>query len=239
MIQLSLGELEKINKDLEPKTAQEVLKWAVSRFPKIALASSFGAEDVVLIDLVVKAAPQIKIFTLDTGRLNEETYEVAERIREKYGIDIEVYFPDKAAVEELETKKGFYSFRKSIEDRRFCCTVRKIEPLRRELSKLDAWVTGLRREQAPTRTDITKIEIDKGNGGIIKVNPLADWKESQVWDYIKANKVPYNKLHDQNFPSIGCSPCTRAVKPGEDIRAGRWWWENPEQKECGLHAHKK
>ncbi len=238
MAQLSIQELEKVNTELEPKTAEEVLKWAANHFPKIALASSFGAEDVVLIDMVAKVAPQIKIFTLDTGRLNEETYEVAERIREKYGVDIEVYFPDKTAVEELETKKGFYSFRKSIEERRFCCTVRKIEPLRRSLSKLDAWVTGLRREQAPTRTDITKAEIDKGNGGIIKINPLAGWKEAQVWDYIKANKVPYNKLHDQNFPSIGCSPCTRAVKPGEDIRAGRWWWENPEQKECGLHAHK-
>lgn len=239
MVEISTQELEQINKDLETKTPEEVLKWAANKFPQIALASSFGAEDVVLIDMVAKVAPNIKIFTLDTGRLNEETYEVAERIREKYGIDIEVYFPDKKAVEELETKQGFYSFRKSIENRRFCCSVRKVEPLRRALSKLDAWVTGLRREQAPTRTDITRVEIDKANGGIFKVNPLAGWRESQVWDYIKEHKVPYNKLHDQNFPSIGCSPCTRAVKPGEDVRSGRWWWETPEQKECGLHAHKK
>ena len=237
MVQISAQELEQQNKDLEPKTAEEVLKLAANKFPQVALASSFGAEDVILIDMVAKVAANIKIFTLDTGRLNEETYEVAERIREKYGLDIEVYFPDKKAVEELETKQGFYSFRKSIENRRFCCTVRKVEPLRRALSKLDAWVTGLRSEQAPTRTDITKIEIDKANG-LFKVNPLASWKESEVWDYIKTNKVPYNKLHDQNFPSIGCSPCTRAVKPGEDVRAGRWWWETLEQKECGLHAHK-
>lgn len=232
-------EIESKAKELEAKSAQDVLKWAIERYqPKIALASSFGAEDVVLIDMISKVAPKTKIFTLDTGRLHEETYEVMDKVREKYHPELIVCFPDAKAVEELEKSEGFYSFRKSIEARKKCCGIRKVEPLNRTLATLDAWITGLRREQAQTRTGVPKVEVDTAHGGMAKINPLADWSEKQVWDYIKANNVPYNALHDKNFPSIGCAPCTRAVKLGEDIRAGRWWWESPEHKECGLHVKK-
>jgi|TARA_B100001971_G_C18213990_1_gene552605 phosphoadenosine phosphosulfate reductase len=222
--------------EFNKKTAEEVLSFASEKLGrKVALASSFGAEDVVLIDMISKAAPGIIIFTLDTGRLHEETYKIMEKIREKYGVEIKSYFPKKEDVEKLEREKGFYSFYKSIEDRKECCGIRKVEPLKRALSELDAWITGLRREQVVTRTSVNKIEIDEANDGVVKFNPLADWTQKQVWDYIKKNKVPYNELHDKNFPSIGCSPCTRAVKKGEDFRAGRWWWESADKRECGLH----
>ena len=234
---LGPSEVDAIAKTLEPQSAQEVLAWGIKEFsPRLGLASSFGAEDVVLIDMLVTLNPKVTIFTLDTGRLNEETYEVMERIREKYRISIKSYFPNLERVQQLEREKGFYSFRQSIENRKECCGIRKVEPLNRALGELDAWITGLRRAQAVTRVSVPKVEIDGAHSNMIKINPLADWSESQVWDYIKARGVPYNKLHDQNYPSIGCSPCTRAVKPGEDIRAGRWWWETPEQKECGLHV---
>ncbi len=230
-------ELRRAAAELESKGAEEVLRWGVERFfPRIGFASSFGAEDVVVIDLLVRVNPKVTIFTLDTGRLNEETYEAMDRIREKYGVSITSYFPDKAAVEKLEREKGFYSFRKSVENRKECCGIRKVEPLGRALDDLDAWITGLRREQAVTRSALPKVEVDTAHRGMAKLNPIADWTTKQVWDYIRKNQVPYNKLHDQNFPSIGCAPCTRAIRPGEDIRAGRWWWELPEQKECGLHV---
>ena len=234
-------DISKINEEFEKASAVSFLQWALKTFPKskIALASSFGAEDVVLIDMFVRIEPGIRVFTLDTGRLNEETYEVMDRIRAKYKISIESYFPDAKKVEELERAKGFYSFRESVENRKECCGMRKVEPLRRALKGLEAWVTGLRREQAVTRTGVRKIEIDEPNGGIFKLSPLADWTENDIWGYIRKNSVPYNKLHDLGYPSIGCAPCTRAVKPGEDIRAGRWWWENPEHKECGLHLPNK
>ncbi len=215
--------------------ASTTLKFALEKFgDKIAFASSFGAEDVVVIDLLSKTGLPYRVFTLDTGRLNEETYKVMEDCRHKYNIELEVYAPDQAAVEKLEREKGFYSFRESIENRKECCKIRKVDNLRRATSELDAWTTGLRAEQAVTRTEMQRVEDDT-HFGLVKFNPLIDWTEEQIWDYIKANEVPYNALHDQNFPSIGCSPCTRAVAAGEDVRAGRWWWETPEQKECGLH----
>ncbi len=221
------------------KSAEEVLQWAVNEFhPDLALASSFGAEDVALIHMLCRIEPKARIFTLDTGRLNEETYEVMDRIRSRYKISIESYFPDAQKVEALERQKGFYSFRESVENRKECCGIRKVEPLNRALSGLKAWITGLRREQSVTRSEVKKIEIDEAHGGILKINPLTDWSEKQVWAYIKENKVPYNRLHDMGYPSIGCAPCTRAVKPGEDIRAGRWWWESTDHKECGLHLPK-
>ena len=233
-------DIKKINADFEKRSPEELLKWVLKEFsPKIALASSFGAEDVALIDMLVPLDPKISVFTLDTGRLNEETYEVMDRIRLKYKISIESYFPDRKKVEALERTKGFYSFKESVENRKECCAIRKVEPLNRALKGRAAWITGLRRDQSVTRTGVDKIEIDDSHGGIFKINPLADWTNEQVWNYIKKNKVPYNRLHDQGYPSIGCSPCTRAVKAGEDIRAGRWWWENPEHKECGLHLPKK
>ena len=222
---------------LESQDAEQILKWAAQTFStKIALASSFGAEDVVIIDLLSRIKPQVAVFTLDTGRLPEETYEVMDRIRQRYGLEIASFFPDQAAVEKLEKEKGFYSFRKSVENRKECCAIRKVEPLNRALAGLEAWITGLRREQAVTRTGAAKVEIDTAHGRIAKINPLADWTTEQVWDHIRKNQEPYNRLHDQGFTSIGCAPCTRAIRPGEDLRAGRWWWELPDNKECGLHV---
>jgi phosphoadenosine phosphosulfate reductase len=222
--------------NFESKSAQEILQWSINEFgPKAGLASSFGMEDMVIIDLLSQVKGDITIFTLDTGRLYEETYEVMERARSKYGVTIKAYFPDKEDVENLQRSKGFFSFRESMENRKECCSIRKIEPLNRALSSLDAWITGLRREQGLTRVDVEKIAIDDDHNSILKINPLADWSLRMVEEYIKINDVPVNALHKKNYPSIGCSPCTRSIEKGEDIRSGRWWWENPEHKECGLH----
>lgn len=221
---------------LETKSAEEVVRWAVQEFGDgLGLASSFGAEDVVLIDLLLQANPKARIFTLDTGRLNQETYDVMDQIQHKYGCAIETYFPEADRVETMVREKGFNLFYESIDNRKLCCHVRKVEPLNRALQGLKAWMTGLRREQVVTRAAVKKVEWDEAHQ-MYKINPLTEWTWNQVWEYIRANKVPYNKLHDQGYPSIGCEPCTRAVKPGEDFRAGRWWWEKPEQKECGLHV---
>lgn len=215
---------------------QEVLKWAVGQFgDKLMLASSFGAEDVVLIDMLSKIAASPRIFFLDTGRLHQETYDVFERVRSRYGINVEVFFPETKAVERLVREKGPNSFYNSVEDRKECCRVRKVEPLSRALARAEAWITGIRRSQSAARLEMCKIELDEAHGSILKINPLVDWSEEDVWRYIREYDVPYNLLHDRGFPSIGCAPCTRAVLPGEDIRAGRWWWESPEHKECGLH----
>ena len=230
-------QIKKIAEEMEDKSAMEVLKWAINAYaPKIALASSFGAEDVILIDMMVKINKEkAKIFTLDTGRLNQETYDVMDAIRKKYDIEIEVYFPEQRETEEMVKIKGMNLMYESVENRKLCCEIRKVHPLNRALSKLDGWITGLRREQAITRANINKLEIDSSHGSIAKINPLADWTNEMIWDYIHKNNVPYNKLHDSGYPSIGCEPCTRAVHRGEDPRAGRWWWENATQKECGLH----
>ena len=230
-------QIKKIAKEMEDKSAMEVLKWAINAYaPKIALASSFGAEDVVLIHMMVKTNKEkTRIFTLDTGRLNQETYDVMDAIRKKYDIQIEVYFPEQREIEEMVKIKGINLMYESVENRKLCCEIRKVHSLNRALSKLDGWITGLRREQAITRANINKLEIDSSHGGIAKINPLADWSNEMIWDYIHKNNVPYNKLHDIGYPSIGCEPCTRAIHPGEDPRAGRWWWENATQKECGLH----
>ena len=223
-------------KDFEDKSPEELLRWSMDNFGLGAgLASSFGVEDMVLIDMIAKLNSPITIFTLDTGRLHEETYELMERVRNKYGLEIKTYFPDKQKVESLIRQKGFFSFRESVENRKECCHIRKVEPLNRALNELKAWVTGLRRSQGVTRTDIAKVMEDAEHPPLIKINPLAEWSEEQVMNYIIENNVPINVLHKRNYPSIGCAPCTRPVEPGEDIRAGRWWWENPEHKECGLH----
>lgn len=224
---------------LRSASASEVLAWADWQFGASAvIAASFGVEDVVLIDLAAKHAPRLRVFTLDTGRLPSETYEVMEEVRRRYKISIESYFPDRARVEQLEREKGFFSFRQSVQDRQECCAIRKLEPLSRALAGAPAWVTGLRREQSVTRAGVEVAEVDAAHGGILKLNPLAAWTESQVWDYAREHALPVNALHAQGYPSIGCAPCTRAVAPGEDIRAGRWWWESPEHKECGLHWRK-
>jgi len=217
--------------------AEEVLAWTDAEFgARAAIASSFGVEDVVLIDLASRHAPRAGVFTLDTGRLPSETYDVMEEVRRRYGIAIETFVPERAAVEQLEREKGFFSFRLSVEERKECCAIRKLEPLSRALSGKSAWITGLRREQSITRAEVEPAEIDEAHGGIVKLNPLARWTEAEVWRYARAQELPLNALHARGYPSIGCAPCTRAVAPGEDVRAGRWWWEQPEHKECGLHV---
>jgi len=238
-----VANIKNLTKQLSEETAgyseEKMLKHLTEQFgDKIALATSFGAEDQVLTDMLCKISKSTVVFTLDTGRLPEETYEVMEATRKKYGIEIEILFPEHKKVEEMVNKSGPNLFYESIEKRKLCCQIRKIEPLKRKLSKLQGWICGLRAKQSVTRTELKKIEWDD-SFGLIKVCPLADWSTERVWDYIRKHDVPYNKLHDQGFPSIGCQSCTRAVKPGEDVRAGRWWWEEPEHKECGLHSGKR
>ena len=229
-------EIEATAARLGTSDPQAVVRWAVERFgARLAIASSFSIEDCVVIDMAFKVNRGVRVFALDTGRLPEETYLTAERVIGKYGISIEWQFPDREPVQTLERTKGLYSFRESLDNRHECCGIRKVVPLNRVLADLDAWVTGLRREQSVTRTDTPAIEYDEGHGGLAKLNPLIEWSMDQVRAYAVANKVPIHPLHDQGYPSIGCAPCTRAIKPGEHPRAGRWWWEDPEYKECGLH----
>ena len=216
--------------------AATILRWAIERFGRrLAIASSFSIEDCVAIDVAHAIDPDVRVFALDTGRLPDETYMTAERVRAKYGTEIEWQFPEREAVERLERTKGLYSFRDSLDERHECCGIRKVAPLGRALADLDAWVTGLRREQSVTRTDTSEVELDAGHGGLAKVNPIIGWTTEQVRAYATERRVPIHPLHDRGYPSIGCAPCTRAVAPGEHPRSGRWWWENPENKECGLH----
>ncbi|NQT94589.1 MAG: phosphoadenylyl-sulfate reductase [Lentisphaerae bacterium] len=214
---------------------EDVLRWALEKIhPRIAIACSF--QHAVLIDMAVQIKPDVRVFSLDTGRLPEDTYECARDIEKHFGIKIEWYFPQRDAVEQLMHEKGPFSFRESLEARRECCGIRKVEPLNRALSGLDAWISGIRRDQNSNRSAADKIEIDESHGGIVKVNPLADWSYNDVRAYVKRRQLPYNTLFEKGYTSIGCAPCTRPVKPGEDPRAGRWWWEHPEYKECGLHV---
>jgi phosphoadenosine phosphosulfate reductase len=233
-----IRDLQERSTDFEGLTALEIVTWALESYHRrLALACSFQAEGSVLIDMMYRVrGPAFRIFTLDTGRLNQETYDCMDAIRARYGVGVEVYFPDAMKVQEMVRSHGLNLFYNSIDLRKLCCGVRKVEPLNRALKGLDAWITGLRREQAVTRADVRKIELDRDHCNIVKINPLADWSYDQVWEYIRRHSVPYNRLHKQGYPSIGCAPCTRVVKPGEDVRAGRWWWENPETRECGLHV---
>lgn len=212
----------------------DLIKYILENHKNVALSSSLGAEDQVLTDMIFKIDKNSKVFTLDTGRLHSETYKVMDETNLKYGVKLEVFFPKFEDVEKLYLTQGVNGHFESIDNRKNCCNIRKIEPLKRALKGVDIWITGLRASQSVTRTNLPIIEWDE-NFKVIKLNPLINWSEDDVWEYIKANKVPYNKLHDQGYPSIGCEPCTRAIKAGEDIRAGRWWWEDPEHKECGLH----
>ena len=206
-----------------------------SDFTPVVFASSLAAEDMVLTDLILRAKLPIGIFTLETGRLHAETLHVIDRIKETYGYDVALYRPEPAAVDAYVAQHGLNGFYDSIDLRKECCRIRKIEPLGRALAGNKAWVTGQRRAQSSTRAALDVQEQDEAHG-MTKFNPLADWSEQDVWHYIRSNDVPYNALHDKGYPSIGCEPCTRAIEPGEDVRAGRWWWENPDTKECGLHV---
>ncbi len=230
------NQIDELNRQFAEKEPEEVLAWAVEKLhPKVALATSFQVQGSVVIDLLMKVRRDARIFTLDTGRLNPETYEAMESVREKYGVRIEVVFPDSAEVESMVSSRGINLFYRGLENRRMCCEVRKVNPLNRYLSGFDGWITSIRSEQTTMRASAQKFEMDDAHGGIIKINPIVDWSERRVWDYVKSNGVPYNKLHDMGYPSIGCAPCTRAVAPGEDSRAGRWWWESGSDKECGIH----
>lgn len=232
-MQAQIKELQNIVKN---KTPEEIIQFFLEKFQeKIAFSSSLGAEDQVITDMISKIDKSTKIFTLDTGRVFPETYDLIDRTTKRYNMPIEIYFPDAEQVEGMVKEKGINLFFESTENRKLCCHIRKIEPLKRAFKNLDVWICGLRRDQSITRTDVQLVEWDEANG-LIKLNPIVNWTEKQVWDYIKANRVPYNRLHDKGFPSVGCQPCTRAITEGEDTRAGRWWWENPETKECGLHA---
>ncbi len=225
------------NLQLTGKSAQEVIRFFVNEFKgKIALSTSLGLEDQVLTHMVAEIDTSVRIFTLDTGRLFPETYDLMDITTKKYKINLEVFFPDAEEIEAMVNEKGINLFYDSIENRKLCCRLRKLVPLARAMKGLDAWITGLRREQSVTREDMQVVEWDENNN-MLKINPLIDWTEQQAWDYVAMNHVPVNSLHKKGFASIGCLPCTRAIEPGEDIRAGRWWWENPDTKECGLHAH--
>lgn len=227
--------VNKLNERFIGKEPEEVLSYFLEAYRgHIALASSLSIEDQVLTAMICRIRPETRIFTLDTGRLFPETYSLIERTNMTYGIKIQLFFPDYKQVEKMVAEHGVNLFYENIEKRRLCCHIRKLEPLKRAFDGLKVWICGLRHEQSVTRTDIRMVEWDEPHR-LLKLNPLINWTEKQVWDYIHGHGVPYNKLHDQGFPSIGCQPCTRAVKLGEDIRAGRWWWENPLHKECGLH----
>ncbi len=228
--------IEQLAKEYEHKSPQEILEYALKNCRNIAISFS-GTEDVVLIDMAKKTGKNFRVFTLDTGRLHPETYQFIDEVRNAYNINIEVFFANRDAVEKLVTEKGLFSFYK--DGHKECCDVRKVDPLKRALNTVDAWITGQRKDQSPgTRANVPVIQKDPtfGTGNLIKFNPLANWTSKQVWDYIRENNVPYNKLHDRGYVSIGCEPCTKPILPGQHEREGRWWWEDATKKECGLHA---
>lgn len=223
--------------DFEARLAatKATLEEIAAEFTPAVFASSLAAEDMVLTDLILRNQLNIGIFSLETGRLHAETLGMLDAVKNTYGTAIKLFKPETAAVDAYVQQHGLNAFYDSVEMRKECCRIRKVEPLNRALAGNKAWVTGQRRAQAATRTELAVQEDDIAHG-MQKFNPLADWSEEDVWHYIRSNQVPYNPLHDKGYPSIGCEPCTRAIQPGEDVRAGRWWWENPESKECGLHV---
>ena len=229
------GELAVEYDDQEPS---EVIRWALETFApeRVAICTSLQIDGMAILDMAWRLDPRVRVFTVDTGRLPRETHQLLERVQRRYGLEVEVYHPAAAEVAAMVERHGEDLFRRSVPLRLTCCDVRKVRPLVRVLDGLDAWITGLRRDQWATRSNIRKIELDHDHGGIVKVNPLADWTEEEVWDYLRANDVPYHPLYDQAYRSIGCAPCTRPVLPGADARSGRWWWETNAPKECGMHC---
>jgi thioredoxin-dependent adenylylsulfate APS reductase len=228
--------LEKVNKDFENATALDILTWCYDTFTpdRVKQSTSFGAEGMVILHMLVNLVKTPRVFTLDTGRLFQETYNVWQEVVDKYGITIEAFSPDKDAVHEMVTGHGPNLFYHSVENRKRCCYIRKVVPLRKALSDADAWITGLRRDQSDERKDMPYVSFNHEHN-VYKICPLLDWTEYAVWEYIRNNNVPYDKLHDQGYRTIGCQPCTRPVRPAEDIRGGRWWWEQKDTKECGIH----
>lgn len=229
-------ELSQAALGLEGKDPQDVLAWTFARFQRVALVASFQADSSVLIDMAVKLRPDLEVITLDTGRLPQETHDAIDRVRERYLIPVRIVSPDPAEVAVMTAQHGTNLFRSSVELRQLCCAVRKDHPLEKVLTEYEAWITGLRRDQSPTRANTPLVAVDNRHGGIAKVAPLAAWTKAQVWQYIRANDVPHHGLYDQGYTSFGCAPCSRATQPGEDERAGRWWWERDgDVKECGIH----
>lgn len=222
---------------MESSSPEEILTWALEKFhPRLTLSASFGApEGMALLHMMHQLEPSSRVFVLDTGRLPQATHDLIDRVRECYDKEIEVVFPRAENVEKMVRTQGMNLFYESLEKRKLCCQIRKVEPMRRFLASLDGYVTGLRRDQNVTRSNTPKLLVDESYGGVIKLNPIADWSLDAVWQYVRKHDLPVNRLHQSGYPSVGCEPCTRAIKPGEDERAGRWWWENPEFKECGLH----
>lgn len=234
-------ELSALSRAFEREPPAVALRWALERFGADArIACSLSVEDTILVHEAARVGAELgvrpRVFLLDTGRLHDETLVFAERVRDRYDVELDVYAPQAPLVESLLKKQGFLGFRHSVEQRKACCEARKVEPLRRALEGARAWITGLRREQSVTRSDVAVLEADASNGGIVKVSPLAAFTEAQAWAFAKERGVLTHPLHAQGFRSIGCAPCTRAVAEGEDARAGRWWWEDPSHKECGLHG---
>jgi phosphoadenosine phosphosulfate reductase len=229
-----MGQLSTLELETKAAAVRELLAATVREHGKVVYANSLGAEAMVLTDIIFTDVPGIDMVSIDTGRLHEETYELLEKLQRRYKKPIRVLYPDGAAVEQLVTAQGINGFFHSPEARVACCNVRKVVPFKRVVEGYSAWVTGVRREQSKTRSQGQPVEWDAQHG-LHKVSPLLDWTEEQIWAYIRARNLPYNALHDKQFPSIGCAPCTRAILPGEDHRAGRWWWENAEARECGLH----
>jgi len=223
------------NEELKDATAEEVIGFFLQHFgEKLVLSTSLGLEDQVLTAMVLGQRKETEVFTLDTGRLFPETYDLIARTNKFFGIRMKTYFPDAAEVEKMVARRGINLFYDSVENRKLCCGIRKVAQLPRAFSNKEAWICGLRKDQSVSRFFNKLVEWD-ANNGLVKINPLISWTEKQVWDYIRKYNIPYNLLHDRGFPSIGCEPCTRAIEPGEDVRAGRWWWENDLHKECGLH----
>lgn len=233
--ELEAGEL---SVEFEGEEPEAVLEWAIERFaPRIALSTAFQLDGVAVLDMAYAIDPEIRVFSVDTGRLPQETFELIDELQCRYPrMQLELLSPNPAHLQRMVARKGVNLFYESVESRLLCCNVRKVRPLTRHLASLDAWITGLRRDQWATRTNIRKVEIDHDHGAIVKLNPLAEWTEEEVWEYVRARDLPIHPLYEQGYSSIGCAPCTRAIEPGEASRAGRWWWEVNAPKECGIHC---
>ena len=233
--ELEAGELAV---EFEGEEPEALLEWAFERFgDRVAISTAFQLDGCALIDMAARIRPDVRVFSVDTGRLPQETHDLAQALRDRYPqMRLELLSPDADQLQRLVAQQGANGFRSSVDNRLVCCNVRKVQPLTRMLEGLDAWITGLRRDQWATRTNIRKIEIDHDHDAIVKLSPLAEWSEEEVWDYVRENDVPVSALYAQGYTSIGCAPCTRAIQPGEDSRAGRWWWESGAPKECGMHC---